>query len=203
MLSEAKAAGYKVDEKFLADVAAFIAAPDGRARIFPDPSDKRPEAQQLSGGLVYALFGLAAVEKPSKEARELQAKAVKHIVEKQEKDGSWPGGAGASPPVFDTKATASAFVALSLTTPSLEGKDAAVAKEAWTKRAKWLNGQKGDTAELQFHVLKLWLQVKTGDKAGTKASLETVLAKQNKDGGWSQVKDGDSDAWATGKRCTC
>ena len=101
VLSEAKAAGYKVDEKFLADVAAFIAAPDGRARIFPDPSDKRPEAQQLNGGLVYALLAFAAIEKPTKEARELQVKAVKHIVDKQEKDGSWPGGAGASPPVFD------------------------------------------------------------------------------------------------------
>ena len=198
VLSEAKAAGFKVDEKFLGEVAAFLAAPDGRARIFPDPNDKRPENQQLSGGAVYALFGIAALEKPSKEIRELQARAIKHIIEKQEKDGSWPAGsAGPMAPVFDEKATASALIALSLST--FESKDSETVKAAWTKTSKWLGERKGDAAELQFHVLKLWLQVKAGDTVGAKASLVTVFAKQNNDGGWSQRKDAESDAWATGQ----
>lgn len=194
VLSEANAAGYKVDGKFLGEVTGFLSAVDNRAKLFPDPADKRPEAQQLSGGAVYALFALAAVEKPSKEVRELQAKAVKHILERQQKDGSWTPG-GPSAPVFDEKVTASALIALAVSTapPDAAGKD------AFTKALKWVNEQKGEGAETQFHVLKLWLQVKGGDSTGAKASVERVLALQNKDGGWSQKKDAASDAWATGQ----
>lgn len=198
VLSEAKAAGYKVDEKFLGDVAAFISAADNRAKLFPEPVDKKPETQQLSGGAVYALFALAAFDKPTKDTRDLQARALKHILDRQEKDGSWPSMV-ASPPVFDEKAGASALIALAVAATTVDGKETAAAKEAWTKCSKWLSEQKGDAAELQFHVLRLWLQVKGGDAAGAKASVERVLALQNKDGGWSQKKEAESDAWATGQ----
>lgn len=196
VLSEAKSAGYKIDEKFLTEVSGFMTAPDNRAKLFAAPDDKRPEAQQLSGGAVHSLFALSALDKLTKDAEALKAKAVKHILERQDKDGGW--ATGRSQPIIDDKPSASALIALALASTKLEGDSAAAAKTAWTKSLKMLTEQKVDAAELQYHVLKLWLQVKGGD-AAIKASVDRILAMQNKDGGWSQVKDAPSDAWATGQ----
>lgn len=196
VFSEAKAAGFKIDDKFLTEVSAFVTARDNRAKLFPAPDDKRPEAQQLSGGAVYSLFALAALEKPTADAVALRAKAVKHILERQDKDGAW--ATTRMQPIVDDKPSAAALIALSLASSKLEGDTAAAAKVAWTKSLKMLNEQKGDAAELQFHVLKLWLQVKGGD-AGVAASIKRILELQNADAGWSQAKDMPSDAWATGQ----
>jgi len=196
VFSEAKAAGFKIDDKFLTELAGFISAPDNRAKLFPAPDDKRPEAQQLSGGAVYALFALAVLEKPAKDAEVLRAKAVKHILERQDKDGAW--STARMQPIMDDKPTATALIALALASAKPDGDSAAAAKTAWTKSLALLNAEKGDSAELQFHVLKLWLQLKGGD-AGVAGSIERIVAKQNADGGWSQVKDAPSDAWATGQ----
>jgi hypothetical protein len=196
VLSEAKAAGYKIDEKFLSEVSTFLTAADNRAKIFADAADKRPEAQQLSVGAVYALFALSALERPTKEVRELQAKSVKHILERQDKDGGW--ATNLRPPVIGDKAVSNALIALSLATSKLEGDQAVASKAAWEKSLKQL-GEPKQPAELQFPVLKLWLQSKAGDTVGAKATAEKIVSLQNKDGGWGQLKDAPSDAWATGQ----
>src|SRR6476659_2121101 len=89
VFNEAKSAGYKVDEKSLADITGFLTAADNRAKLFTDPNDKRPEAKQLSGGIVYTLCALGAAKPTDKAVGELQAKRIQHVLERQEKDGSW------------------------------------------------------------------------------------------------------------------
>ena len=197
VLSEAKAAGFKVDDKFLKDVVQFVSAADNRSKLFVDPDPKKPEtAKQLSGGAVYALLALSAIEKPGKDEAALQAKAVRHILDRQDKDGGW--ATMRMQPIVDDRPTAAALVALSLASTKLEGESAAAAKAAWTKSLAFLNEQKGDAAELQFHVLRLWLQVKAGDP-GVAAAVERVRKLQNADGGWSQGKGLPGDAGATGQ----
>jgi hypothetical protein len=200
VFTEAKAAGYKVDEKFLGEVISFIAALDNRAKLVAE--HRKPEELRLGIGAVYAMLALTALEKPTAEVRAWQTKYLKHILERQEKDGSWaalqPPNKG-TPPVFDADATTSVLTAIAISRMPTDAKEAAVAKEATTKALKWLDEQKGDDAETQFHVLKLWLQVRGGDAAKVKVSVERVLTLQDKDGGWSQKKDTESDAWATGQ----
>jgi len=200
--TEAKTAGYKVNEKFLGEIIAFIAAPDNRAKLVAEPKDGKPENLALAMGAVHALLAMTAIEKPSAEVREWESKTLKHILERQAKDGSWSPivGTGApNPPVFDENVTSSALTAIAVSRTPADAKEADAAKEAAAKALRWLNDQKGESADTQFHVLRLWLQLTGGDADKVKSSVERVLALQNKDGGWSQPKGAESDAWASGQ----
>jgi squalene cyclase len=48
--------------------------------------------------------------------------------------------------------------------------------------------------------LRLLAKVRDGEKGkGLQQEIDRFLFRQNKDGGWSQLKDGVSDAYATGQ----
>jgi hypothetical protein len=112
----------------------------------------------------------------------------------QAKDGSWNMNPGGRPPMHGSPAAQTAWVVLAMTDPAN--------KEPWPEsidRAHaWLakNEQTDDTVALALRILvdrRFHAQ-----SAAAKARFASLLKSQNADGGWSQMPEMKSDAFATG-----
>ncbi|MBC8164886.1 MAG: ankyrin repeat domain-containing protein [Bryobacteraceae bacterium] len=138
--------------------------------------------------VTYSLLGLAAEKYPADATTE----AMAHLVSvQQNKDGSFISFS-ARPPLESNIISATA---LSLRSLQLYGKDADNQIEL---ARQWLkNAQPRTMEERAFHLLGLgWAKSPAKDLA---APARELLAKQNADGGWSQLPALESDAYATGQ----
>lgn len=188
-LQEARGRGYTIDEKAVTQVADFTVTADNLAKTLPNPNDKRPETQKLSLAAVYLALGLETRPTADKKAGEVLQRLTSHIVEKQEKDGSWSPVNGRAP-LLDSRAITTMLVVLALQPQSKDNVAAA---------GKWLDAQKA-TDQHQEIVLRLLLQLRLGRPEPERQGLvKALLARQNADGGWSQTPDMASDAYATGQ----
>src|SRR5262249_5894431 len=90
------------------------------------------------------------------------------------------------------------YLALGPQVPA-DPKEKSEVRDAREKAAAWLAKTKpSDTT--QAAALRLLVKARAGEPARTlQTEIDQFLARQNKDGGWGQLKDAASDAYATGQ----
>ncbi|HEY7315104.1 MAG TPA: prenyltransferase/squalene oxidase repeat-containing protein [Gemmataceae bacterium] len=200
-LTEAKSQGYTVAAETLADVVKWTKE---RLKDIDKPRDTRPGWKMVSTPAVYlAVMAQATPKQESISADELKQIAG-HLLRHQESDGSWAWSSAPlqnrPPPVFesDEVVTLLAYLALGPQVPA-DPKEKSAAREGRQKAAIWLAKTKpSDTT--QAAALRLLVKVREGEPAkNVQPDIDAFLARQNKDGGWGQLKDLPSDAYATGQ----
>jgi hypothetical protein len=201
-LSEAKRAGYAVTPETLADTAKWTK--DRLLDRIDKPRDTRPGWSMVSTpALCLAVMALAVPKQEAVSAAELK-RIAGHILRHQEADGSWSWASAPPknrpPPFFesDEVATLLAYLALGPQVPA-DPKEKSPARDARERAAAWLDQNK-PTDTTQAAALRLFVKVRAGESAKTlQPEIDRLLGRQNKDGGWGQVKDLPSDAYATGQ----
>lgn len=196
-LSEAKSQGYAVKAETLADTMQWTK--DRFVPRFSKARDPRPGWNLVSVPAIY--LGVMSQTLPILSRDELNRVAV-HLARHQEEDGAWllPPPSNGQPPTWESRETI-ALLALLAWEPHVlaDPKEAAAARVSREKAAAWLSNHKS-TETTQATALRLLLEVRTDKSAQqVQRGIDELLKRQNADGGWSQVKDMPSDAYATGQ----
>jgi ankyrin repeat protein len=120
---------------------------------------------------------------------------VRLIKAMQSPEGHWPTSESRRPPMSTGDYQTAALAIYALRTYAPDGDDAASAESA-ARAVAWLKrSQPETTQDRAFHLLGLaW-----GGAAPAKEAVRALLALQRPDGGWSQLPEMESDAYATGQ----
>jgi hypothetical protein len=205
-LNEAKRRGYAVDAPALAETAAWT---KGRFLVGLDkPRDPRPGWYMIS---TPALF-LAAMAHHQPDLQTVPPETLRQIAEhasqRLEEDGSVltpatmspPRPQNGPPPVFESREVLTLLAVLAMLgeEPS-DPKEASPIREARRKAEAWLAAAPAgdDTQALDLRLLLELQQRKP--KREIRAAAARILARQNPDGGWGQLRQLPSDAFATGQ----
>jgi squalene-hopene/tetraprenyl-beta-curcumene cyclase len=168
------------------------------------PRDTRPGWSMVNTPALYlSLLAQSVPKQEAVSAGELKQIAG-HLLRHQEADGAWAWSSAPPknrpPPFFesDEVATLLAFVALSPQVPA-DPKEKSGARDARDKAAAWLAKTKpSDTT--QAAALRLLRRTRAGEPArALQPAMDDLLGRQNKDGGWGQLRSAPSDAYATGQ----
>ena len=143
--------------------------------------------------LGYGLWGFSALGYPANDVTEA---FVWYLAQIQQPDGHWVPGV-LRPPMGGADITATVLAMRSLQLYSLRGQHEAM-EERVLRAATWLsNATPRFHQERVFQLLGLsWANFDTDVRHEV---AETLLLDQREDGGWSQLKHLESDAWATGQ----
>jgi len=200
-LSEAKIQGYKVDAANLADVAKWTKE---RLKDIDKPRDTRPGWNMVNSPAVYlSVMAQAAPKQEAITADELKQIAG-HLLRHQEADGSWAWSIAPAknrpPPFFESDEIVTLLASMALRPHVPKDADVKSAeRDSRTKASAWLAKQK-PTDTTQAATFRLLVKVCAGETpAALESEIDAFVRLQNKDGGWSQLKDLPSDAYATGQ----
>jgi hypothetical protein len=196
-MNEAKAQGYAVAPEDLADMTKWTK--DRLLKDISKPRDERPGWSMVnSSALMLSAMAQAVPTQASVTDDELKVIAG-HLLRHQEIDGSWAWSSAPAknrpPPFFesDEVATLLGYMVLG---PQVKA-DKSPERDARAKAAAWLAKQKpNDTTQAAAY--RLLVKVREGDKM-LDADIADFLRRQNKDGGWGQLRNSPSDAYATGQ----
>ena len=199
--AEAKKQGYAVPAEAFTESVTWTKE---RLKDIDKPRDTRPGWSMVnSPALNLAVMAVAVPEQSAISAEELKQIAG-HLLKHQEADGSWAWSSSPAknrpPPFFesDEVATLLGYLALGPQVPA-DAKVKSEVREAREKAAAWLAKTK-PTNTTQAAALRLLVMVRAGEAAKTsKPVIDAFVARQNKDGGWGQLPDAASDAYATGQ----
>jgi hypothetical protein len=201
-LTEAKSQGYEVSAERLADTVKWT-----KERLLERidlPRDKRPGWSMVNTSAIYlSVMALSLPKQDAVSADELK-RITGHLLRHQEADGSWAWSMAPAknrpPPFFesDEVATLLAYMALGPQV-SADLKEKPAVRDSREKAAAWLKKTKpSDTT--QAAALRLFFKVRAEEPAKTlQPEIDQFLGRQNKDGGWGQLKEAPSDAYATGQ----
>jgi hypothetical protein len=199
-LSEAKSRGYDIAPETLAETAKWTKT---RLERIDQPRDTRPGWSMVNTPAMFlSVMALAVPEQTAVTADELK-RIAGHLLRHQEKDGSWAWSSAPPqnrpPPVFesDEVATLWAYLALGPQVPA-DPKAKSDVRDARERAAAWLAKEK-PTDTTQAAALWLLVRVQAGETKAVQEETDRLLARQNKDGGWGQLKDAPSDGFATGQ----
>lgn len=194
-MAEARDKGYDVD----ADV--FKSASEFSHRSFKGRIDKLQEGTGIGGRANTVSYGLWALDVAQWKADDVTSAMIQFLLKNQRKDGRWVPPSN-RPPLEESQVAVTVLSAYALQIYADEEQQAD-AKEAVARAKKWLASAKLNSQE--DHVYRLWgaQLLRDGDEQQQKSVREemqsAVLSRQNKDGGWSQLPDMESDAYATGQ----
>lgn len=194
-LNEAKAQGYAVGAEVLAEMAQWA-----KERFVPSTNGPQtPQPGLASTPLLY--LGAMAQNLPVLSRDEINRIAV-HLAARQGEDGTWelPPPKNGPPPTWESRETI-ALLALLAWEPYVphDAKEAAAARLSRDKATAWLNKNKS-TDTTQALTLRLLLDARRGTpEKQLQPGIEGLLKRQNADGGWRQIDDLPSDAYATGQ----
>jgi hypothetical protein len=199
-LSEAKHQGYAVRAETLADMAAW--AKTRALERIDQPRDSRPGWNLVNLPAMYLAVMAQNVPEQDVLARAERDRIADHVVRHQEADGSWavPPPRNGPPPVFESPEVITLWASLALE-PGVPAnpKKASPGRDGRDKAAAWLSKAKPGEST-QVLALRLLLDVRAGKSPDrVKARVEELLTRQHADGGWGQLKDLPSDAYATGQ----
>lgn len=201
-LSEAKSQDYKVSAKLLADTVKWTK--DRLLARIDLPRDKRPGWSMVSTPAIYLSLVALSVPKQDAVSADVLKRIGGHLLRHQEADGSWKWSSAPAknrpPPFFesDEVATLLAYLALGVQVPA-DPKVKSEARDARVKAAAWLaKTMPSDTT--QAAALRLLVRARAREPAKIlQREIAQFLSRQNKDGGWSQLKGAPSDGYATGQ----
>ena len=192
-LNEGKKQGYAVDEKVLADLTSWVAGNDFLGQLLV----KRPPQKDIVFNEAPLLLALGIEAGDTKATQDSLKKMLASVLNDQEKDGSWKR-VNESRPILSSPDTLTTLALLALSAPNAPdmGKEGATAQE---RGLQWLQAVKAD-GELQPVALRLILWRRLG-RPGVEWEplVQQIRSAQNEDGGWGQIKNAKSDAYATGQ----
>lgn len=201
-LAEARNRGYKIDAEHFTETVKWT-----KERLLEKvdlPRDTRPGWKMVSTpGLLLSAMAQGVPEQDAITADELK-RIAGHLLRHQEEDGSWSWASAPAknrpPPVFesDEVATLLGYLAIGGQAKNASPQKARL-EESRNKAAAWLAKQKpNDTT--QAAGLRLLRRARDNEPAKSlQPAIDEFFARQNKDGGWPQVPDAPSDAYATGQ----
>ena len=200
--NEAKQRGYPVKAELLADLAKW-----SKVRFLgPDlekPRGKEPGYNVVSLAVIFLALTAEAVPHQESLAPEDLRRIAEYLPRYQEVNGSWemaPLWAGSpAPPVMDSHETWTLFASLALSQfVTADPNTPSAARESLKKAAEWLSQTKpADTT--QSAALRLLVEARGGTSSELPPMIDRLLRRQNADGGWGQVRNLPSDAYATGQ----
>ncbi|MBI3864938.1 MAG: terpene cyclase/mutase family protein [Planctomycetia bacterium] len=199
---EARSRGYAVNPETVRDTVAWT-----KERLLERielPRDTRQGWSMVNTPAIYLATMAQAVPSQDAVSPDDLKRIADHLVRHQESDGAWAWSAAPPknrpPPFFesDEVATRLAFMALAPHVPP-NAADQSPARDSRAKAAAWLkNVELSDTT--QAVTLRLLMAVREKESPDyVKSAIGTLLERQGKDGGWGQLKDRESDAYATGQ----
>ena len=194
-MNEARVRGHVVDEVVLKDLTRWLTeAGEGRTSV------ERPAAapRALNSKAIYYGLGLGSIPNPNSSEREALGRFLATVKSDQIENGSWVAWPETRPPMFGpSDQSMTTLATLALLSGEAIGDSSAKAKV--DQGFKWLSETNLDD-ETQSLVLRLLLWARLGRPNQELSPLiEQIQGRQNSDGGWSQVPNGASDAWATGQ----
>jgi N-acyl-D-amino-acid deacylase len=181
---------------------ALQAQVDFTAETFRPKREQIAKGQWVPGGNTHAAYALYTLEVGGYAPDETTAALVEYLLVRQKPDGSWP--AVANRPPMEGSAFTNAALALRALKYYGPGKEAADADDlrkrveaASDKGRDWLLHAKPATTEDEASRLR-GLAWAGADAHEVAAARDLLLTEQRDDGGWAQLPDRDSDAYATG-----
>jgi squalene-hopene/tetraprenyl-beta-curcumene cyclase len=194
-MQEAKARGRAIDEPVLAELKKWVAeSGDGKTGV------PRPEGvpKALNAKAVWLALALGVDSKPDNVTQKGLKALLKTVASDQTENGSWASWPETRPPIFgDSDDSMTALATLALLPQASSGDDAA--KSVRDKGIKWLADTKTDDDPQSIAMrLVLWKRLDRPDEEW-QPLVRRIKERQNDDGGWSQAKGMESDAWATGQ----
>lgn len=201
-LSEARRQDYDVADDSFADTVKWTK--DRLLERIDLPRDERPGWSMVSTPALYLSLMAQSVPKQEAVSADELKQIAGHLLRHQESDGSWSWSSAPAenrpPPVFESDEVATLLGYLALAPQGLaapnEKSDARLARE---KAAVWL-ANTAPTGSTQAAALRLLLKARDAEPSKMlQAEIDQFLARQNQDGGWGQLKESASDAYATGQ----
>jgi len=198
-LGEAKRHGYAVSDATLADFAKWTK--DRWLANIDQPRDSRPGWNLVNTSAIY----LAVMSQSSPPLEVLspdeRRRIADHVARHQEEDGSWlsPPPANGPPPVWESTEVRVLWANLALQTGDALQTEAANVRASREKAAQWLR-QAETGSSTHAAALRLLSSIRAGNsQPETQPATDQLFAKQRSDGGWGQLDDLSSDAFATGQ----
>ena len=200
---EARDRGFAINEQVLTEVTQWMLDAD-KSVIHPTPNREESAAANQHLTSAYVLLALAAGENRQDVSPESLKPIFAFVLGKQLPDGSWPPPFKnppnpALPPVTPDQHIASLLIASSLAVWESHGVAPENVKASRAKFSEWFAVQPPENDPL-FPALRLILNahLKQLDEDASR-QIAWLRDHQNKDGGWSQLIDSPSDAFATGR----
>jgi hypothetical protein len=198
--SEAKSRGFAVVPEELQENVGWAKE---RLEKIDLPRDTRPGWSMVNTPALYMAMLANFVPGQDAISPDERKRIAGHLLRHQEENGAWMWSSAPPknipPPVFESDEVATRLAYMALAPQAALAADDAPAIQASLARADaWLKDQASDTT--QAAVLRLLMNRQANAPAGEiKSGIEGLLSLQNPDGGWSQVKERESDAYATGQ----
>jgi hypothetical protein len=204
-MSEAERQGYAIDREFVKNTAESLLGSKDKlmaSKIFPnsaDPPDPHPQGRGLNMGLPFLAVAARSLPSLSEGQKQSLKLIAEEIVKKQRPDGSWEFFATLRrPPINESQTTDAAWIVMALEGETGPGTPESQ-RAALAKAASWLAGSK-QPSNLQDKVFKVLLAARAGKPRGEmQTTIDELFALQRADGGWSQIAEWESDAYATGQ----
>ena len=196
-LAEARKIGIAVDADKFAEMVKWSKE---RLANIDEPRDPRPGWNMVNTVAIYlALLGQFVPEQ-SVVSREELAKIRGHLLRHQEDNGSWAWSAAPAknrpPPFFESDEVAT-LLAL-LTFPLEEDATNDELRGSRQKAIDWL-AKADETDTTQAAALRLLWKKRAEPAVDVQPQIERFLNRQRSDGGFAQLADRPSDAYATGQ----
>ncbi|MFO0802621.1 MAG: prenyltransferase/squalene oxidase repeat-containing protein [Gemmataceae bacterium] len=188
--AEARRRGYAVPDDAVKDVAEWTKE---RFKDLDKPRDTRPGWSMVNSPALTLAFMATAVDQNEITAADLK-RITGHLLRHQEEHGSWAWSSAPAknrpPPFFESDEVATRLALLALP-------EAAEFKSSREKAGAWLAKAKSeDTTQAAAYRLVMAAREKPLKLAD---DITAFRKRQNKDGGWGQVPNAASDAYATGQ----
>jgi N-acyl-D-amino-acid deacylase len=181
--------GLDVDQRLLQDQAEFAWT------AFDSRRETVAEGKGVGGGSMSVGYALWALDTAHWKKDETTTAMVSFLLKKQSKDGSWRRSTE-RPPLEDSNFTCT-ILAVYYMGKFANGEQAPEVEKATQQARKWILSSQPISQEDRVSRLGALALLKA-DQEEIKRARAEILAAQNDDGGWSQLPEMSSDAYATG-----
>lgn len=193
--------GYAVDKAAMKEQAgavyAFFAPErDLLLRGLTDPAAEMEATKRLIHPPMVAGYALATLAAAGRPADDVTAALARFLAHKQAPDGRW-ATYGARPPLETSEFTATALAVRGLKA-YMPAEHAKERDRRIAKARAWLTAARPKTTEDRaFHLLGLrWVGA---SKSAIRRASRALLDEQRDNGGWAQLPELATDAYATGQ----
>jgi hypothetical protein len=188
-MTTAKERGFTIDEEAISGPVELTET-DLRSAI---GAYKKGDGQ--GGGVTRAGYALFTLERGGKKADDLTEAVATYLLKRDESKDHWQGSSN-RPPSEASEFTSTYLAIRGLTAYGSEELKDRIAKRMAKARTWLLDAKPKDTEDRVFRLLAL-KAVSAETEIINKAAAD-LIATRKKDGGWSQLDEGTSDAYATG-----